>query len=378
MIRVRAKDVAHAAMAPARDLDKPVAPGSNTVMGLGVLGAGIGAAVIYADANTWHGTACFTETPQFAFWVILAIAQAALWSIAAVPVYRSLRRLWQWWPENRVEIITSAVLFSALVWGFLLAAALKPNLDYPLPNHHAKILILSGLAYLVALGGGIGIWLVHAALLLSFTSTAPGGEQIRALLSLKADLRRLLAIEGAIIGSAILASGALRQAVLHATCAPKTVAEHVLLRVLLCAPSRRLRPGATPPPRRRTPTTGCARASSGSTRRRPLDLVVATTGARGATTTRSRREPIGTGKRRHPHATRRCHRRTSTRWRLVREVATPSQKEEHMREPTLIAASSTGGENSPSKPPAQALRSARRRSPAALLKLHEPIQPQHV
>jgi hypothetical protein len=226
VIRVQANDVGRAA---ARDPDETAEPGSSTVIALGVVGALIGFGVIYADKRSWHGTACFTGTPEFAFWLILASAQAGLWAIAALPVYRSLHDLWKWWPKNKTEIFTSMALFSVLVWGFLLAATFVPNLDYPLPNHHAKLLALSGLAFLVALGGVIGIWLVHAALKSNFANRTPGGEQIHEFLTLKTHLRRLLAIEGAIIGSAILASGALREAVLHATCIPKTAFPQVFV-----------------------------------------------------------------------------------------------------------------------------------------------------
>jgi hypothetical protein len=85
----------------------------------------------------------------------------------------------------------------------------------PLPGFHTKILLLSVLGTAVALLGVIGITLAYAALDDLFPENASFDQHdLENLLRLQWQLRRLLLLDGAIIGAAVLSSGALRHALL--------------------------------------------------------------------------------------------------------------------------------------------------------------------
>jgi hypothetical protein len=83
--------------------------------------------------------------------------------------------------------------------------------DYPLPYHKAKVLAESGASYVVGLLAAVGIWLVHAAVRAEL-GTVRGPDQVGDFLRLRGHLNRLLAVEGTLIGAAVLAAGGLRNA----------------------------------------------------------------------------------------------------------------------------------------------------------------------
>jgi hypothetical protein len=98
---------------------------------------------------------------------------------------------------------------------FVVSASVARHIDNPLPNFHVKIVLLNLLGASVALVGVIGITLVHAALADRFPQKGTFDEHdVEKLLGLQAHLRRLLALDGVIIGAAVLSSGALRNALL--------------------------------------------------------------------------------------------------------------------------------------------------------------------
>jgi len=197
---------------------------------LGFSGACVGALVLFADLPWWNASARrFASRPEFLVWGFFVCAQAAAWALGSVSVSRSLRDLWEARRGHRVEIVGGAIAFTVLVVVLLLISSLQGN-TYPLPHHQAKAIVLTSIAYCVALGSAVGMWLIYAELdgLLPGATNArlPGRSaddrahddmsavQIDRFLRLREHLRRLLAVQGVILGGGILATGALRNAIL--------------------------------------------------------------------------------------------------------------------------------------------------------------------
>ena len=80
------------------------------------------------------------------------------------------------------------------------------------PHSHAKTQTLTGVALVFALSVSVSIWLIRGRL----TELRMGAakKEIELFIEFRTDLERLLAILGAIVGLAVLASAALRQVVL--------------------------------------------------------------------------------------------------------------------------------------------------------------------
>ena len=109
----------------------------------------------------------------------------------------------------------AGLAFAAAVLAFILIASIGHQFANPLPGFHTKILLLSVLGAAVALLGVIEITLAYAALDDLFPTSATFDQHdLENLLRLQWQLRRLLLHDGAIIGAAVLSSGALRHALL--------------------------------------------------------------------------------------------------------------------------------------------------------------------
>jgi hypothetical protein len=181
-----------------------------------VAGAVVGFAIFYVDWPFGAEASPFTATGQYRLWVLIICAQTALWGAASIPIWASIRAYSAHWPGHKREIATAVGLLALLVLGFVIVSALRSGLrlDYPLPHHRWKVGLISVLGSIVALAGAVGVVLVHSALGSVPTRGRSGADQIGDFLRIRADLHRLLTIEGAILGAAILSTGALRNAIL--------------------------------------------------------------------------------------------------------------------------------------------------------------------
>jgi hypothetical protein len=156
----------------------------------------------------------FRESGEFRMWVFLIVAQTALWAVAAtVLLAPEMRRpLAGLWPEARIPVAASVIATGVPLVSIVAVASLSSSIEYPLPAHQWKVFALSLIGAAVALVGVAELALVKFAL----QHDSPRGgtaEDIKRYLALRTLLQRVLAIEGAIIGAAVLATGALRNAV---------------------------------------------------------------------------------------------------------------------------------------------------------------------
>jgi len=186
------------------------------------------AALLLFDWNSSPESESFVKNVPFLIWAVLLCSQTALWTLLAIPLWRSLRGLVADYRFDRG--IAARLAISVAVVAFLVAVFVGFSVpvvpDYPFAHHRAKILTLTAGGFLVALVAMIGIWLVEAAstqLLL-----APRERQLPEYLRLRADLRRFLGAAAAIIGAATLSTGGLRSAILSNVKGVEFPAEYVL------------------------------------------------------------------------------------------------------------------------------------------------------
>jgi hypothetical protein len=180
------------------------------IIWVALCGGAVGLGITGIDG---FGPHAFTETGKFRLWLFLIGTQTALWALGA-GVFQLLLRTS---PLADVAYAARRTAWSATaavglpVLGFVAVATVASTLDYDLPGHKAKVTILSFLGAGVALMGVHALARVHFALRHKRLPATVRG--IEAYLDLRAVIERVLAVEGAILGAAILASGALRNVV---------------------------------------------------------------------------------------------------------------------------------------------------------------------
>jgi hypothetical protein len=135
-----------------------------------------------------------------------------------VPIARALDQVRAWWRPRAVAAYSSVVLGSTAVVGLVATELVK----YPrgLPGHSTKIAIVTALATFVAALAAAGVACVACGaeqiqqdLAASpSVSTADWERQTEMYLQMRAALDSLLACTAAIIGAAIISTGALRDA----------------------------------------------------------------------------------------------------------------------------------------------------------------------
>jgi hypothetical protein len=195
-------------------------PSPAAVLLIALLAAAAGAGVLYVDWPFPKNDRGFTTTGPYFLWISLLCAGAALWAIALFPLVASLRALWRF-GENRwrrVAVSTSAI---AVMWFAVSAASVltRRSLGYKISFDYvnAKLAVFNSVGGAVAICALLGMVLVHAGLMgirLHVPSEAARDRSIEDLLLLREHLQRLLVVEGAIIGAAVLSYAALRNAVL--------------------------------------------------------------------------------------------------------------------------------------------------------------------
>jgi hypothetical protein len=197
-------------------------PGPGIVLAVAAVGAAFGAGVLYVDWPFPDKADAFTSTGEYALWLFLFAAQTALWALAILPVAASLSALWRFGENNWRRVIVStgslAVALLLIAVGTRFISTSFPEINYPLPSHGVKLTIIAVIGSAIAIAGGLGMALVHTGLAQiardDLTSEGTRDTAIPDVFLLGEHLQRLLVIEGAIIGAAVLATAALRNAVL--------------------------------------------------------------------------------------------------------------------------------------------------------------------
>jgi hypothetical protein len=193
------------------------------VVAIALLGAAFGAGVIYVDWPFPPRASAFTSTGPYLLWLSLLSAETALWALALPLVSASLKALWRFGASSWPRVVLSTASLAAAILVVVGASEFvrrvsHSELDYPLPAHATKLIAITAIGNAVALAAGLGMALVEAGGA-RIARTDLSSEEVRAtaladFLLLREHLQRLLAIEGVIIGVAVLATAALRNAVL--------------------------------------------------------------------------------------------------------------------------------------------------------------------
>jgi predicted DNA-binding protein with PD1-like motif len=214
---------------------------------LAALGASVGALIIYwepvvRDQAFDSAADTFLGVPEAELWIFLLVAQVAIWALLVVPLVQAITAVRAW--RCLQALAAGAVVLTAIVAG-LAKAGDRFGLEPPLPHFDEKLLALNVIGGLLVLGTVWTSWSVHGyaeralqlregdaddawlgdvrreAEAIGFT-TRSAAEWF---LELREQLHRALAVAGIIIGAAILAAGALRNAVLAYWSAPEQAEE---------------------------------------------------------------------------------------------------------------------------------------------------------
>lgn len=183
---------------------------------VGLLGAIVAGGVYFADAPGWRGDGVpeFVKTPQFYYWLLLHLAQGALWFVLAIPLAVWLRELWRFWNGEVIRILAAAGALLAVIGAFVYFSA-QYEIDYEFPWMALKIGLLAPFPILLALGGAIGVWLVDAGLRRE-EGTWPTRDAIAQFIYLRDRSTNLLLLLAALLSASILNLVVLRSAVLAA------------------------------------------------------------------------------------------------------------------------------------------------------------------
>ena len=145
--------------------------------------------------------------------LFLIAAQTAVWAIGAAVLLAP--QVWLpvagLWATARIPVAATVAATAAPLVAFFVYVEFTLDLHYPLPYHEWKIFALSLVGMSVALLGVARLALVKVAL---ENEPASGTlADVERYLELRTLLERVLAVEGAILGAAILAAGGLRNTV---------------------------------------------------------------------------------------------------------------------------------------------------------------------
>jgi len=180
------------------------------VLALFVAGGGVGYLIVSMGGL---GPNRLSETGEFRLWLFLITVQTGMWALAGAVFIGLLRSsfLVETAREARSTVVWAVGAAAVPIVGFTLAASLRSDLTYPLPHRQAKVIVLGMLGSAVAL---VGVALL-AQVQFAFSHWSLGATKagVESYLQLRAVLERVLGIEGAILGAAILAAGALRNVV---------------------------------------------------------------------------------------------------------------------------------------------------------------------
>ena len=155
------------------------------------------------------------DSGPFTLWGALIGGQTALWLLALPPLWLILSRHRSKAAaaglSARREVLLSLAALVLLVGVLILAAATNPVPEF-LPHLRWKVRALTVGALLVAAVAAAAVWVIRVRLE-GLRGAEPTKENLADYLELRADLERLLAFLGAIVGLAVLSSAGMRSVV---------------------------------------------------------------------------------------------------------------------------------------------------------------------
>lgn len=184
------------------------------LVALALAGAAIGIGVVWLGS---FGPTRFAGSGPFRLWQFMIAAQSALWAIAAAAflILANQKILERAWPDARRTVVAYVVAAAIPLYGSVAIVALRADVNNPLADHRWKLPSLYTVGTTVALIGVAVLALIKGCL----QDGGAGGTaaDIARYIDLRRLLQRVLTIEGAILATAVLAAGALRNAVVAFT-----------------------------------------------------------------------------------------------------------------------------------------------------------------
>jgi hypothetical protein len=172
----------------------------------------------------------FVHTPQFAMWLLILGAQAAIWIGSAAFVVVTVRRRWHDLRRRgalpgRAALVAPAVAVALLalllnfgpslgIYEDIRSASFPTDSGWPLSSHTSKVRPLVGAGLLIGLLAIAGVWLTTVGFADLARHAAPRASVVRRFIALRAELTTLLAVAAVLVGLGTLSTGALREAVL--------------------------------------------------------------------------------------------------------------------------------------------------------------------
>jgi hypothetical protein len=200
-----------------RAVDWFASRGAASIGFFALAGALLAFVILYADYPypNDRATRAFTKSGPYFLWVVLLCAQVALWFALLPTLAQTISSLREQWTRARRQAFgVAAVVFLLVVLPVFIGGNLHGAPVYPLPGRTVKLTLITMIGVCVALVGAVGIAFVSAAATDALDKFgAVAADELDCFFRLRAALLQLLAVEGAILGAAILATGALRHTV---------------------------------------------------------------------------------------------------------------------------------------------------------------------
>lgn len=154
----------------------------------------------------------FSSLDWILIWRCLVGFQTANWSIFLIVLAQNLPRfLKPYFHRQPIHLAGTIMVTLLLLLGMSKGGV---SLQAPLYNFQIKLWILNFIGFLISLLAGLGIWLIQIALQRLIDGEKRSDERkITRFLELREALQLFLFIAGTNIGAAVLATGALRQAI---------------------------------------------------------------------------------------------------------------------------------------------------------------------
>jgi hypothetical protein len=184
------------------------------LVALALVGAAVGVGVVRLNG---FGPVSFRDSGQFRLWLFLIATQTALWAIAVAAFFSLWTRMTREvvWSRARGAVVAYVVAAAIPLYGFVVYASLRTHTSDPLPDHKWKLFVLYSLGTAIALIGVAEFALLKACL--QNEAASGSAADVARYVDLRVLLQRVLTVEGAILAAAVLAAGALRNAVIAYT-----------------------------------------------------------------------------------------------------------------------------------------------------------------
>lgn len=179
------------------------------LIGLGGFLVGVG--ILLIGYKGTDRSELFVHSSGFAVWAVVIGAQTAYWAVVSGPLWVELTAVWRQGSPGRSSTLALAVTLILILVVFP-TVSIVARAPWPLWGHSGKIralTIIGGLA--VGVPALMGIALVQQQVNDQVAGPVDK-DDVPAALRARSQILRFLSVAGAVIGLAVLAAGALREA----------------------------------------------------------------------------------------------------------------------------------------------------------------------